>query len=74
MKDDVLIDDSFFITDLGTVQNEITIKSLNRSLLMQRLTCRASNSNLTFEKSILIDLNCELIIEFFSPPFASLFN
>ncbi|XP_053213660.1 neural cell adhesion molecule 2-like isoform X2 [Panonychus citri] len=59
ISDETLLDDSYSKSARGVIRNELTLNSLNRSILMKEITCRASNTNLTSpkEESIFIDLN-----------------
>ncbi|XP_067138004.1 neural cell adhesion molecule 2-like isoform X2 [Centruroides vittatus] len=54
-----LLDDSYKPTVKGVVRNELTLKNLQRSFLMEVFSCQASNTNLTVPKtsSVILDLN-----------------
>lgn len=55
---DILLDDSYTKTSDGLSYNKLLLESVNRSMLMREITCRASNTNFTHykEQSVLIDL------------------
>lgn len=54
-----LLDDNYKPTVKGVVRNELTLKNLRRSFLMEVFSCQASNTNLTVPKtsSVILDLN-----------------
>ena len=61
-KSGQLIDETYQILSNGTVRNEITFHSIERSFLRTKLTCEASNTNLTRPTSttVNVDMNCKL--------------
>lgn len=54
-----LIDSSWDVLQTGTVRNELQLKSIDRDSLLARITCLASNSNLTapLKSTVTIDIN-----------------
>uniref|UniRef100_T1K5E0 Ig-like domain-containing protein n=1 Tax=Tetranychus urticae TaxID=32264 RepID=T1K5E0_TETUR len=70
MSDYTLLDDTYYKSPRGSMRNELTLNSLNRSILMKEIICRASNTNLTRpkEESIFIDLNLRPLEVFLVPP------
>ena len=60
-KSGSLIDETYDILSNGTVRNEITFHSIERSFLRTKLTCEASNTNLTRPTSttVNVDMNCK---------------
>ncbi|XP_074600004.1 uncharacterized protein LOC141854281 [Brevipalpus obovatus] len=59
LANDILLDDSYFSMSNGYIRNQLVLESMNRSILMKELTCRASNTNYTHykEQTVLVDLN-----------------
>ena len=58
-----LIDETYHILSNGTVRNEITFHNVDRSFLRKRLTCQATNTNLTrpVTTTVDVDMNCKSI-------------
>ena len=59
-----LIDETYHILSNGTVRNEITFHNVDRSFLRTRLTCEASNTNLSrpISTTVDVDMNCKLLL------------
>ena len=55
----VMIDDTYHLLANGTVRNEISFRSIDRSFLHNELTCEATNTNLTVPSrtTLHVDMN-----------------
>ena len=64
-----LIDETYHILSNGTVRNEITFHNVDRTFLRKRLTCQATNTNLTrpVTTTVDVDMNCKSIYPLFYP-------
>jgi hypothetical protein len=58
-REEELIDSTFEETEQRVIRNELTILRLTRDYLLNKFTCKATNSNLTISKSVtvLLELN-----------------
>ena len=54
-------DETYQILSNGTVRNEITFHDIKREFLRTKLTCEATNTNLTRPTSttVNVDMNCK---------------
>ncbi|KAH9368508.1 hypothetical protein HPB48_007253 [Haemaphysalis longicornis] len=52
-----LVDESYALSPLDVVRNELVIKRLQRSDLLATYTCQASNTNLTMPRSSSVTIN-----------------